>query len=105
MLLSGSGESLSPERMGDYFLSLPSTRTPTFDLSEVGETHLKVQEENGGECLLRADVAINGAIVFVTINVEERGYPILVENASDFSFTLSQAVRLACCSSSYFAKT
>lgn len=69
-----------------------NARTPTFDLREVGETHLKVQEENGDEGLLRADVAVSGAIVFVTVNAEERGYPIVIENASDFSFTLSQAV-------------
>lgn len=67
-------------------------RTPTFDLSEVGETHLKAQGENGEETLLRADVAVSGPIVFVTINTEERGYPIIIENASDYSFTLSQAV-------------
>lgn len=67
-------------------------RTPTFDLREVGETHLKVQEENVEQGLLRADVAVSGAIVFVTVNAEERGYPISIENSSDFDFILSQAV-------------
>lgn len=74
---------LTPERL---------TRTPTFDLREVGETHLKVQEENGDEGLLRANVAVSGAIVFININAEERGYPIVIENSSDFDFVLSQAV-------------
>lgn len=69
-----------------------TTRTPTFDLREVGETHLKVQEENGDEGLLRADVAVSGSIVFITVNAEERGYPIIIENASDYDFVLSQAV-------------
>lgn len=41
---------------------------------------------------MRADVAVSGPIVFITLSAEDRGYPIVIENASDYSFTLSQAV-------------
>jgi hypothetical protein len=83
-------------------LKFATIRSPVFDLSEVGETHLKVPDENGGEVLLRADVALSGAIVFITINLEERGYPIRIENASDYSFTVTQAVSLFAARSSLY---
>ena len=59
----------------------------------MGEVHLRLQDTTGTEKLVRADVALSESVVFVTLNYEDRGYPILIENASDFAFTISQAVR------------
>lgn len=61
-------------------------------MNEVGETHLRLQNEEGVEDLIRADVAVSAAIVYVTVCTEERGYPIILENASDFEFTVAQLV-------------
>lgn len=61
-------------------------------MCEVGEVHARIQDENARERLIRADVALSGPVVFVRLDHEERGYPVLIENASDFSFSISQAV-------------
>jgi vacuolar protein sorting-associated protein 13A/C len=59
---------------------------------DVGETHLRMRDANDGEKLLRTDIALTGAVVYLTISPEERGWPIVIENSSDFPFTMSQVV-------------
>ena len=55
--------------------------------------HLRLNDENNQERLVRTDVALSGSVVYITLSYEERGYPIMIENASDYLFDISQAVR------------
>jgi len=63
-----------------------------FNMLDVGETHLRMRDANDGEKLLRTDIALTGAVVYLTISPEERGWPIVIENSSDFPFTMSQVL-------------
>ena len=61
-------------------------------MRDVGDIHVRLSTSNGGETLIRTDVALTGAVVYLTISREERGWPIVIENASDFPFSISQVV-------------
>lgn len=65
-----------------------------FNMLDVGETHLRIKDADNGEKLIRTDIALTGAVVFLTISPEERGWPIVIENASDYPFVMSQVVGL-----------
>lgn len=61
---------------------------------DVGETHLRLKDANDGERLIRTDIALTGAVVYLTFTPEERGWPIVIENASDYPFVMSQVVSI-----------
>lgn len=61
-------------------------------MRDVGEVHLRLLDANDREGLVRVDVALGGAVVYLTINTEDKAWPMLLENASDYSFKLCQAV-------------
>lgn len=68
-----------------------------FNMLDVGETYLRIKDANDGEKLVRTDIALTGAVVYLTVSPEERGWPIVIENASDFPFVMSQVVSLLRC--------
>lgn len=71
-------------------------RSAPIDIHEVGTVHLRVfppGEESQAPDLIKADVAIEGATIFVTFSLETGRWPFRVENDSDVSITFSQSVR------------
>ena len=67
-------------------------RTPPLKLRDIGELHVRILDENGAEQFLRADVAVGGPVVFVTLLLESRGAPIQIINDSNYAFTFNQKV-------------
>lgn len=51
--------------------------------------------------LMRADVKLGGATIFVVISDETEGWPFTIENESDFAFVLYQTVRWPECHQSH----
>lgn len=69
-----------------------SPRSPRLSVQDIGEVHVRFNTKDGVEKLARLDVALSGPVVFVSLHWEERGWPICIENASDYEFAVSQAV-------------
>lgn len=59
----------------------------------IGETYLRLWDEQDGHSLIRADVALSGPVVFITIVHEDRGAPMLIRNMTDHHFEITQGVR------------
>ena len=85
---------LRRDHVPQMVMSYPSINrwSAPFNMRDVGDIHVRLSNADGGETLIRTDVALTGAVVFLTISREERGWPIVIENASDFPFSISQVV-------------
>ncbi|THH34126.1 hypothetical protein EUX98_g96 [Antrodiella citrinella] len=57
------------------------------NIEDIGVMHfrLKAPRENGDVRLMRADVKLGGATIFIVISQEEEGWPFTIENETDFS--------------------
>lgn len=51
------------------------------------------EQQQEGPHLLRADVAMAGATIFITLNLETDAWPFRIDNRTDFKLSFSQAVR------------
>lgn len=47
-------------------------------------------------CLVRADIAVEGPTIHVSLNKENESWPFIIENASDYDFIFCQKVRVSC---------
>ncbi|KAJ1733254.1 Vacuolar protein sorting-associated protein 13 [Coemansia biformis] len=67
-----------------------------FSIDEVGRVHVRLPLPRGdgdaGEMLLRVDVVLEGACLFVVLQREERGWPYRVENRTGAEVTVWQHV-------------
>ena len=53
---------------------------------------LKAPGDHSEVHLMRADVKLGGATIFIVISDEEDGWPFTIENESDFTFVMYQTV-------------
>ena len=49
-------------------------------------------EQSSEGTLIRANVDVSGSTIFVTFDLAEEGYPIIIDNRSDYAFTFRQIV-------------
>lgn len=70
------------------------TRSAPINLEDIGTVHFRLQTPGAPSTihLLRADVKLGSSTIFVYISPATEGWPFIIENDSDFSFTFWQIV-------------
>lgn len=71
---------------------LDAVWSPPINIEDIGSVHLRlrVPGESSTIRLVRADVKMGGATIFVSYSPAQDGWPFVVENDSDFDFTIAQ---------------
>ncbi|KAK9370251.1 hypothetical protein V1509DRAFT_617204, partial [Lipomyces kononenkoae] len=75
-------------------LSFPMTKAPwsaPFNISDLGRTHVKVVKPGEGQKLLKIEILIEQATIFLHIDVEKSNWPYSIRNFSNTEFTFYQA--------------
>jgi vacuolar protein sorting-associated protein 13A/C len=65
--------------------------TAPFNISDLGTTHIKIAKPGQRQRLIRADILMEGATVFVNLSMETKNWPYSMRNESDTEFTFYQA--------------
>ncbi|KAJ3800717.1 vacuolar protein sorting-associated protein 13 [Lentinula aff. detonsa] len=68
-------------------------RSPPFNIEDIGFVHLRLKapgDHSDQIRLIRADVKIDGSTIFVYFSSADDGWPFVIENGSDYTFSLSQ---------------
>lgn len=63
-------------------------------MENIGSVHVRLHPTNQRDLvqLIKADVEISGATIFITLQRETK-WPFRIENLSDYPFTMAQSVR------------
>ncbi|KAJ8102210.1 hypothetical protein POJ06DRAFT_300095 [Lipomyces tetrasporus] len=75
-------------------LSFPMTGAPwsaPFNISDLGRTHVKVVKPGEGQKLLKIEILIEQATIFLHIDVQTSNWPYSIRNFSNTEFTFYQA--------------
>ncbi|KAL1697196.1 hypothetical protein GGG16DRAFT_107114 [Schizophyllum commune] len=66
--------------------------SPPLNIGDIGSVYLRLTEpeQSSGGTLIRANVDVSGSTIFVTFDLAEEGYPIIIDNRSDYAFTFRQ---------------
>jgi hypothetical protein len=73
----------------------PLARSPPISIEDIGSVHFRLRrpgDDGARTHLIRADVKMDGAIIFVSINLSDDSWPFLIENDSGHVVTLCQTV-------------
>lgn len=65
-----------------------------FNIADVGTVHVKLAKENQRQKLVKVDIIMEGATLFLQFNIETRHWPFSMRNESDMGFIFYQAVSL-----------
>lgn len=63
-----------------------------FNIADVGTVHVKLAKENQRQKLIKVDIIMEGATLFLHFNIETRNWPFSMRNESDTEFIFYQAV-------------
>ncbi|KAI0033184.1 hypothetical protein K488DRAFT_78064 [Vararia minispora EC-137] len=76
---------------------IDATWSPPFSIVDIGSVYLRVKEpgQRGSVLLVRVDVKVDGAVIFITFNPAENDWPFTIENDSNHPITFWQAVDVA----------
>ncbi len=84
-------------------------RSPPISIEDIGSVHFRLKRPGDGARthLIRADVKMDGATIFVSLNLSDDSWPFLIENDSSHTVTFCQAVSpvaaIRCCRAHYQA--
>lgn len=84
-------------------------RSPPISIEDIGSVHFRLKRPGDGARthLIRADVKMDGATIFVSLNLSDDCWPFLIENDSSHAVTFCQAVSpvaaIQCCRAHYQA--
>ena len=62
-----------------------------FNLSNVGMTHIKLAKHGQRQKLIRAEIILEGATLFIHLSIESKNWPFSMRNESDTEFLFFQA--------------
>ncbi|EJT79394.1 vacuolar protein sorting-associated protein 13 [Gaeumannomyces tritici R3-111a-1] len=65
--------------------------TSPFNISDIGTTHIKLAKPGQRQRLIRAEVLMEDATIFITLSMETKSWPFSMRNESDTEFTFYQA--------------
>jgi len=65
--------------------------TSRFNISDLGTTHIKISKPGQRQKLIRADILMEGATIFINLGMETKNWPFSMRNESDIEFTFYQA--------------
>jgi len=71
-----------------------SARKAPFNIDELGRVHVKLGKSDEETDLVRTEILLEDATVFVILNKEEGKWPFRIENYSDVNVTFYQQVSL-----------
>ncbi|EFW98970.1 vacuolar protein sorting-associated protein vps13 [Grosmannia clavigera kw1407] len=62
-----------------------------FNISDIGTTFIKMAKPGQRQLLVRADILMEGATIFLNFSIEAKNWPFSMRNESDSDFTFYQA--------------
>lgn len=62
-----------------------------FNISDLGTTYIKMAKPGQRQLLIRADILMEGATIFLNLSIEAKNWPFSMRNESDSEFTFYQA--------------
>ncbi|KXH52336.1 hypothetical protein CNYM01_02152 [Colletotrichum nymphaeae SA-01] len=65
--------------------------TSPFNISDIGTTHVKIAKAGQRQRLIRAEILMEGATIFLHLSLETKNWPFQMRNESDTEFTFYQA--------------
>ncbi|TDZ22189.1 Vacuolar protein sorting-associated protein 13 [Colletotrichum orbiculare MAFF 240422] len=65
--------------------------TSPFNISDIGTTHIKIAKAGQRQRLIRAEILMEGATIFLHLSMETKNWPYQMRNESDTEFTFYQA--------------
>lgn len=69
-------------------------RSAAFNFNDLGKSYVKLSNRiSHSEMLVRAEIIMQGASVFIVLHREEKLWPYRIDNRSPVDITLQQAVR------------
>jgi vacuolar protein sorting-associated protein 13A/C len=89
-----------PEWLFDALILIQSRlRSPPINIEDIGSVHLRMRARESDDIrLVRADVKIDGSTIFVAFCPADEGWPFTIENDSDYTISMAQAVAIFACS-------
>ncbi|KAK7468899.1 Vacuolar protein sorting-associated protein 13 [Stygiomarasmius scandens] len=73
------------------FPGLNAKWSPPINIEDIGSIHFRLPVSSDDQKLLRADVKVDGSTIFIYISAASEGWPFVIENGSDFTFSMCQA--------------
>jgi vacuolar protein sorting-associated protein 13A/C len=65
--------------------------TSPFNISDIGTTHIKIAKAGQRQRLIRAEILMEDATIFIHLSMEKKNWPYAMRNESDTEFTFYQA--------------
>lgn len=66
-----------------------------FNIADVGTVHVKLAKANQRQRLIKVDIIMEGATLFIHLSLETRNWPFSMRNESDSEFIFYQAVSIS----------
>ena len=67
-----------------------------FNIADIGTVHVKLAKANQRQRLIKVDIIMEGATLFIHFSFEPRNWPFSMRNESDMEFIFFQAVSTLC---------
>lgn len=85
---------VSPQVFVKQFSTRSWARSPPISIEDIGSVHFRLRRPGNGARthLIRADVKMKGATIFVSLSLSDDSWPFLIENDSTYAVTLCQTV-------------
>ncbi|ATY65465.1 vacuolar sorting-associated vps13 [Cordyceps militaris] len=81
----------SVKQLSLCYAGVDSHWTAPFNIADIGTTHIKIAKPGQRQRLIRAEVLMEDATLFVQLSMETKNWPFSIRNESDTEFTFYQA--------------
>ncbi|RYP19640.1 hypothetical protein DL765_003233 [Monosporascus sp. GIB2] len=79
------------KQMALCYPGVNSQWTSPFNISDIGTTHVKIAKAGQRQRLIRIEILMEDATIFLTLSLETKAWPFSMRNESDTEFTFYQA--------------
>ncbi|XWX01808.1 hypothetical protein V2A60_009837 [Cordyceps javanica] len=81
----------SVKQLSLCYAGVDSHWTAPFNIADIGTTHIKIAKPGQRQRLIRAEILMEDATVFIQLSMETKNWPFSMRNESDSEFTFYQA--------------
>lgn len=81
----------SVKQLSLCYAGVDSHWTAPFNIADIGTTHIKIAKPGQRQRLIRAEILMEEATVFIQLSMETKNWPFSMRNESDTEFTFYQA--------------
>lgn len=81
----------SVKQLSLCYAGVDSHWTAPFNIADIGTTHIKIAKPGQRQRLIRAEILMEDATVFIQLSMETKNWPFSIRNESDTEFTFYQA--------------